>query len=44
MNKSVKKVDLGAAANFGRDATQSPTPVTGINNNCRVFLPFIETN
>lgn len=26
-----KKVDLGAAANFGRDATQSPVPQTGSN-------------
>lgn len=26
-----KKVDLGAAANFGRDATQSPIPQTGNN-------------
>lgn len=36
-NKPVKKVDLGAAANFGRDATQSPTPVTG-NINLQPFI------
>lgn len=27
-NKPLKKVDLGAAANFGRSGTQSPTPQT----------------
>ncbi|XP_056637757.1 telomere length regulation protein TEL2 homolog isoform X1 [Diorhabda sublineata] len=30
-NKPLKKVDLGAAANFGRDASQSPVPSTGSN-------------
>ncbi|KAJ8945135.1 hypothetical protein NQ318_001600 [Aromia moschata] len=30
-NKPLKKVDLGAAANFGRDASQSPMPQTGKN-------------
>ncbi|CAG9829298.1 unnamed protein product [Diabrotica balteata] len=29
--KQIKKVDLGAAANFGRDASQSPLPPTGSN-------------
>lgn len=28
INKPLKKVDLGAAANFGRSGTQSPTPQT----------------
>lgn len=28
-NKPLKKVDLGAAANFGRSGTQSPTPQIG---------------
>lgn len=32
VTKTIKKVDLGAAANFGRDASQSPLPSTVKND------------